>query len=203
MLASTLSKTSFLSGNKIGILTNAGGPGILLADSLNKYGFEIPPLNEEIKAELKNLLLPEASVNNPIDVVAPAPPEHYLHAAKAMIRSKQYDGLIVNCVPPASVDTGKVARTLLPELKSADVPVLSCFIGPTLGLEAKKVMLAEGIQEFDYPEQLARIMSYMRKKASYHAEKTEVQVEKTNINASKSIISKYVDGGYINASDCF
>lgn len=203
LLASTLSKTSFLSGNKIGILTNAGGPGILLADSLNKYGFEIPPLNEEIKAELKNLLLPEASVNNPIDVVAPAPPEHYLYAAKAMIRSKQYDGLIVNCVPPASVDTGKVARTLLPELKSADVPVLSCFIGPTLGLEAKKVMLAEGIQEFDYPEQLARIMSYMRKKASYHAEKTEVQVEKTNINASKSTISKYVDGGYMNASDCF
>lgn len=203
LLASTLSKTSFLEGNKIGILTNAGGPGILLADSLNKYGFEIPSLNEDIKSELKAMLLPEASVNNPIDVVAPAPPEHYLHAAKAMIKSRQYDGLIINCVPPASVDTGNVARTLLPVLKSADIPVLSCFIGPTLGLKAKKVMIKEGIQEFDYPEQLARIMSYMRKNTIFEDEKTEIHIKRDSINLSKAIINKYANGGYMNATDCF
>jgi acetyl coenzyme A synthetase (ADP forming)-like protein len=203
LLASTLSKTNFLKGNKIGIVTNAGGPGILLADSLNKYGFELPQLREDLKAELKTMLLAEASVNNPIDVVAPAPPEHYVHAAQSMIKSKQYDGLIINCVPPASVDTGKVARTLLPVLKSADIPVLSCFIGPTLGLDAKNVMLEEGIQEFDYPEQLARIMSYMRSTEIFEDDKKEIHINKNNTKSSMAIISKYDGGVYMDAAECF
>lgn len=203
LLASTLSKTNFIKGNKVGVVTNAGGPGILLADSLNKYGFELPPLNDEIKAELKPMLLAEASVNNPIDVVAPAPPEHYLHAAKSMIKSQQYDGLIINCVPPASVDTGSVARTLLPILKSADIPVLSCFIGPTLGLDAKKVMLKEGIQEFDYPEQLARIMSYMRINEDFEEDKKEIRIKKDSIKSTRSIFSKYDGGVYLNTAECF
>lgn len=203
LLASTLSKTNFLKGNKIGVVTNAGGPGILLADSLNKYGFELPPLNDDIKAELKPMLLAEASVNNPIDVVAPAPPEHYVHAVQSMIKSKQFDGLIINCVPPASVDTGSVARTLLPVLKSADIPVLSCFIGPTLGLDAKKIMLKEGIQEFDYPEQLARIMSYMRSNEDFEDDKKEIHINKDTIKSSMAIISKYDGGVYMDASDCF
>lgn len=203
LLASTLSKTNFLKGNKIGILTNAGGPGILLADSLNKYGFELPSLRDDIKDELKPMLLAEASVNNPIDVVAPAPPEHYLHAAESMIKSQQYDGLIINCVPPASVDTGKVAKTLIPVLKSADIPVLSCFIGPTLGLDAKKVMLKEGIQEFDYPEQLARIMSYMKNNEKLEDDTKEINIEKDSIKATREIMNKYDGGVYLNASDCF
>jgi len=202
LLASTLSKTNFLKGNKIGILTNAGGPGILLADSLNKYGFEIPGLNEEIKAGLKLMLLPEAALNNPIDVVAPAPAEHYLHAAKAMISSNQYDGFIINCVPPASVDTGNIARTLMPILKASDIPVLSCFIGPTLGLAAKNVMLKEGIQEFDYPEQLSRIMSYMRQPESSEDEKIEIDLKRSDVRLSGNIIDKYTDGGYMSVSDC-
>ncbi|WMJ77745.1 MULTISPECIES: acetate--CoA ligase family protein [unclassified Sedimentibacter] len=202
LLTSTLSKTNFLKGNKIGILTNAGGPGILLADSLNKYGFEIPPLNDAVKAELKPMLLPEASLNNPIDVVAPAPAEHYLQAAKAMIKSQQYDGLIINCVPPASVDTGNIARTLLPVLKSSDIPVLSCFIGPTLGLEAKKVMTKEGIQEFDYPEQLARILNYMKQPIDFEDEKIKINIKDNSIRISNDIVDKYKNGGYVSVTDC-
>ena len=202
LLTSTLSKTNFLKGNRIGIVTNAGGPGILFADALTKYGFEIPQLSDELKDKLRPMLLPEAAVNNPIDVVAPAPPIHYEYAVTTMLESNQFDGLIVNCVPPATVDTGEVAKAIMPLLKNSPIPVLSCFIGPTLGLAGKKVMLKEGIQEFDYPEQLVKIMSYMRKPKEKETEEVKITIPSESIIASNKLISSSKTGSYMNVEDC-
>lgn len=204
LLASTLSKTGFITGNKIGIVTNAGGPGILLTDALNKYGFETPQLTKEIVNSLKEKLLPEASINNPIDVVAPAPPSHYVAAVEAMLNSGLYDGLIINCVPPATIDTGEVARSLIPVIKNATIPILTCFMGPTLGLAAKEVMLKEGVQNFDYPEQLVRILNYMRRtdnKKDKIEKEINIKVHRNNIIKSRMIINNYKSGGYLSMED--
>lgn len=162
MAAAALGQMPQVRGGSVAVLTNAGGPGSLIADGLSGAGFVLPNLPEAIEDKLRISLLPEASVNNPIDVVAAAPPEHYAVAAKEMLDSGFYDSMIICCVPPATVDTGKIAEALVPVVKSASLPVLTNFLGPTLGAKAKKVLCDNNIPTTQYPEQTAAILSGMR-----------------------------------------
>ena len=65
---------------------------------------------------------------------------HYIRIQKNMIASGKYDAIIVDCVPPATIDTGEVAQAMVDILHTADVPIFSCFFGPTLGAPGRAVM---------------------------------------------------------------
>jgi acetyl coenzyme A synthetase (ADP forming)-like protein len=162
-LASVLSKTRMLDGRRIAVVTNAGGPGIQVTDRLIDLGFELPGLKEPYRSQLKEVLLKEASVENPIDLVAPAPPEHYATALKIVEESGQYDAAIVVCVPPATVDTGKVAEKISVVIKDMKIPVITSFFGPTLGEPARKVLSDKDIASLYYPEQTAEVFGHMLK----------------------------------------
>lgn len=202
LVATTVSKIGTIKGNRIGVVTNAGGLGILTADALSKYGFELPIPTDEFKEKLKPLLFPEASLNNPIDVVAPAPPLHYVYATQAMIDSNKYDAIVVNCVPPATINTGDVAEELVQTLKNSPIPIFSCFFAPTLGLPANKVMRKAGIPTFDYPEKLVRVLSYIRQKEkNKKPENLKTNSAINKVQNSNDILSKYKNGGYMNIND--
>lgn len=162
LLASTLCKMPRFAGSRVGILSNAGGLGTLTTDALVARRFTLPQLSEAAQEELALRLLPEASTANPLDLVASAPPEHYVAAAQAMLASGLYDVLIVNCVPPATVDTGEVAAALADTLKASGLPVFACFFGPSLGEAGRKQMKRAGIPTFSFPEKMVQIMAYMR-----------------------------------------
>ena len=161
LLASTLSKSPMLKGNKIAVITNAGGPGILVSDLLNDFKFEMPELNSELREKLMGKLFPEAALGNPIDIVAPAPPEHYMISLKTVYDSKQYDGAIVICVPPATVDTLEVAKSIASEMKEIDMPVIASFMGPNMGAPARKFLNDSGIPVVNYPEQAVMVLKNM------------------------------------------
>lgn len=161
LLASTFAKTGALRGKRVGIVSNTGGLGILMTDSLVKYGFELPDLPEAVKAALRPQLLPEAAVRNPIDLVAPAPPAHYHLALKAMLDCGEYDAVIVTCIPPATVNTGEVAEMLTPLIQTAEIPVLSCFFGVEAGGAGARVLQKYQLPEFQYPEKISDILHYM------------------------------------------
>jgi acetate---CoA ligase (ADP-forming) len=110
LTAMSLSKSRTFTGKRVGVVTNAGGPGILITDRLAMHGFELPLLPGTKRDALASVLFPEASTANPIDLVAPAPPEHYAKALEVMAESGMYDALAVICVPPATIDTGKIAE---------------------------------------------------------------------------------------------
>lgn len=160
--AMVFEKLSPFNGKRIGVVTNAGGPGILIADRLAHHGFEMPLMPESKRKELAEKLFPEASVGNPVDVVAPAPPEHYAEALKAMAQSGCYDALAMICVPPATVDTGRIAQeAVVPLVQSADIPVISCFMGPTLGASARRVLHDNHLPCLDFPEAVADVLAAM------------------------------------------
>lgn len=170
--AAALANMPQLNGKRVALVTNAGGPGTLITDALIKAGFEMPMLSEVFQAKLAEQLMKEASTKNPVDVVAPAPPQHYVAAAQAMVDSGQYDALLICCVPPATVDTAEVAKVLAPTLKKAGMPVLSCFFGPTLGYGARQVMREQGIPTYTFPEQVAVGLSGLVPQKSYPPEQT-------------------------------
>jgi acetyltransferase len=164
LLADTLSKMPRFSGKRVGVVSNAGGPGTLIADALSDAGFELPLMPQALRNELALNLMPQASTANPLDLVATAPPEHYSNAVKTMLESGLYDALVLMVVPPAGVDTGAVAAAAADSLLNAEVslPVVSCFFGPTAGAAGRRVMRERGIPCFDYPEQTAEALALMK-----------------------------------------
>ena len=203
LLASAMSKMPRIKGNRVGIISNAGGLGTLTTDALVKYGFDLPELSDEERAELATKLLPEASTHNPLDLVAPAPPAHYAHAANAMIASGKYDAIIVDCVPPATIDTGEVAQAMVDILNSTDIPIFSCFFGPTLGANGRKVMKAGGIPTFNFPDQMVRVMSYMVEKPAMEAPAYDVRPAMPKRAAAKALVEASAQNAYMDPDACF
>jgi acetyltransferase len=197
--AAALANMPQVKGNRVAHLTNAGGPSILISDALSDYGFTLPVPQEKLKAYLRENLMREASVQNPVDIVAPAPPEHYVLAARAMMESGEYDSLLICCVPPATVDTGKIAEALVPLLKEAKIPVLTSFFGRTLGKGARDVLIKNRIPASQYPEQIATMLANMRVRRSF----TEAGMRFPGgvISGAKKILERFPQGEYLPILD--
>ncbi|MDD4815631.1 MAG: acetate--CoA ligase family protein [Clostridia bacterium] len=82
-------------GEKLAILTNAGGPGIISVDTANDYGIQLAKLTENTMTKLKAILPPQASAKNPVDIIASASLEQYTNSAEILLKSKEVDILLV------------------------------------------------------------------------------------------------------------
>jgi acetyl coenzyme A synthetase (ADP forming)-like protein len=117
-------------GRRVGIITNGGGPGILCADACEAEGLEVPPLAPETQERLRAGLLPHASVQNPVDMIAAATPEHYRHAISVVAADPSVDALIVIFVPPLVTNADDVARAIVEATTALTrtKPVLTVFM---------------------------------------------------------------------------
>ena len=200
--ASALSMMPQVKGNRVGLLTNAGGPGILISDALIDRGFTLPPLSDKIKSNLEGKLFKEASIANPIDVVATAPADHFTLAARAMIDSGEFDALLICCIPPATIDTADIARALVAELRDDKIPVLATFVGPTLGGEASRILRANGIPASEYPEQMAVMLEHMRQKKKADLVPT-AKPRGTTVHQARQLMDRTAPGEYLQAADAY
>jgi len=115
-------------GRRVAILTNAGGPGILAADACEAHGLELPPLSPDSATRLRGLLPPAASVSNPVDMLASAPPEHYRRAEEILLADPAFDSLLVIFIPPIAENTDAVAEAIVTGAGGARKPVLATFM---------------------------------------------------------------------------
>ena len=116
-------------GRRVAILTNAGGPGILAADACEANGLEFVALSERTRAELRSFLPESASVANPVDMLASAPPEHYRRALAALIRDEHVDSILTIFIPPLVTDPEAVAAAIAAEAAgAAGKPVAGIFM---------------------------------------------------------------------------
>ena len=107
------------------IVTNAGGPGILAADACEAQGLELPALSaEDTRAALRAFLPAAASVGNPVDMLASAPPEHYRQAEQLLLADERVDSLLVIFIPPIASNADEVARAIVEGAAGARKPVL-------------------------------------------------------------------------------
>src|SRR5215813_2097128 len=99
-------------GNRVGILTNAGGPAIMAVDAAEAAGLEVPKLSEATQARLRAALPRSASVTNPVDMIASAGPAEYRACLEAMLDEPGLDALLVIFIPPLATPSTEVARVL-------------------------------------------------------------------------------------------
>jgi acetate---CoA ligase (ADP-forming) len=100
-VASLLSSQPLPPGSRVGIITNAGGPGILCADALEANDVEVPELSAETQQRLQSFLPPHAGISNPVDLIASASADQYRQAVEAVLSDHEVDALIVINIPIA------------------------------------------------------------------------------------------------------
>ncbi|MBI5581833.1 MAG: acetate--CoA ligase family protein [Deltaproteobacteria bacterium] len=100
-------------GNRVGIITNTGGPAVIATDVLVGAGCTLPLLSETTRAFLKATLYPEASVGNPVDVLATGTAQHYRACMDVMMQDDSFDCVFINFVTPFFVDNESIAREIV------------------------------------------------------------------------------------------
>ena len=146
-------------GPRVAILTNAGGPGIMAADACESAGLTLPSLSSETTKALRSFLPAEASVRNPVDMIASADAASYEKAARLLVADAGVDAVIVIFVPPLVTGALDVARAILKGVKGSTKPVLSCFMG-SHGIPESLKSLNEGhIPSYAFPEAAARTLA--------------------------------------------
>jgi acetyl coenzyme A synthetase (ADP forming)-like protein len=147
-------------GKRVAIVTNAGGPGILCADTCEARGLDVPELPEAARAELASFLPAEASLANPLDMIATAPAEHYRRALEVLDRHDCADAIVAIFIPPLATRSEDVAREIRDAVDSfaRPLPVVSVFMSS----EGKPPGLASEhgtIPAFAFPEDAARALA--------------------------------------------
>lgn len=147
-------------GDRVAIITNAGGAGILAADACADYGLKVPELAQETQTELRSFLSAMAGLKNPVDMIASATPEDYARTIRTVANDPGIDALLVIFIPPTLVSPQYVADKILAETANLKgrIPLLATFMA-THGLSG---VLSDGntrIPSYPFPETAARALS--------------------------------------------
>ena len=148
-------------GGRVAILTNAGGPGIMMSDALEMAGLKVNRPDKETRQKLSEILPPAASVNNPIDVLGDAPAQLYGKTMNTLLQSGSFDGLICILTPQRTTDSEAFARVVVENAKKYDKPVVTCFIGAEKVGKGIAILREERIPQYPIPERAARVMMEM------------------------------------------
>ena len=164
-VATLLANQPVPAGNRVAIVTNAGGLGILCADTCEANGLAVTELSADTVTELRSFLPAASSVSNPVDMIASASAEDYGRAIRVVAGDPGIDALIVIYIPPLEASAAEVARQLVGAIADVDgrIPVLSCFMSAR-GLPEALRAPGTRIPSYRYPEQaaiaLARAVRY-------------------------------------------
>jgi acetyl coenzyme A synthetase (ADP forming)-like protein len=149
-------------GNRVAIVTNAGGPGIIIADSLESAGLDVVELTAETQGRLRALLPEEASVRNPVDMIASATGETYRTALDLVLSDDHVDAAVAAFVPPLGIRQIDVATSIVEARQlHPDKPVLAVLMGREGLPEGKAELHEAGIPAYIFPESAARALAAM------------------------------------------
>jgi acetyltransferase len=165
-MADLLAKQPRPAGNRLTILTNAGGPGVLATDALITNGGELAQLSPETMQAFDELLPPAWSHNNPVDILGDASPERYAKAIEIAAKDPNSDGMLVILTPQDMTDPTATAEKLAPYSQTLGKPLLASWMGGAGVLEGEKILNRANIPTFPYPDTAARMFDYMANYAS-------------------------------------
>ena len=162
--AEILSANKRAGGNRLAIITNGGGAGVLAADRAGDLGVDLAAPSVATLKVLDEQVSAHWSQSNPIDILGDATPDDYRVAIKAVMDDPQFDGLLIMLTPQAMTDATKVAQAVIDTLPQRNrKPVLACWMGESSVAEGRKLLSASGVPDFTTPERSVEAFSYLAK----------------------------------------
>jgi len=168
-MAKVLSMQPPSSGDRTVVVTNSGGPGVMMVDALAKLGLEVPEPSTEVKDKLS--FLPEiCSRKNPIDVTAQGDPEQYNKVLQIAQDSDDFDTLIALFVPPAYVKSESVSEVVLEVSRAGSKPIVACWMSGDLVTEGVNILESGGVPNFPTPARTAKAVWALLQRGRYLAQ---------------------------------
>ena len=158
-VAALLSRQPIPKGNRVIVLTNAGGPGILATDTLIANGLSMPDLATDTIKQLKKFISADASYSNPMDMVAGAGPDEYLKTLDVIKKDKRYDTILTIFLAPVTINEMEVAHSIREALKDSDRTLLACLMGAGERRSGIDYLNANGIPTYIFPEAAAKALA--------------------------------------------
>jgi acyl-CoA synthetase (NDP forming) len=148
-------------GPRLAVVTNAGGPGILVADACEARGLSLPELSPETQSRLRSFLPAEASVKNPVDMIASAGPEHYREAVAEVGKDPGVDSVVVLYVPPLATRPEEIAAAIAEGAGRVpgEKPVLTVFLSARGVPDELRAGPRGGLPSFAFPENTAQALA--------------------------------------------
>jgi acetyl coenzyme A synthetase (ADP forming)-like protein len=193
-------------GDRVAIVTNAGGPGIMCADACQAGGVDVPELDHQLQSRLARHLPAGASVRNPVDMVATASAADYRRTLKALIEANACDAILAIFVPPLVTQAAEVAsaiREVAEATADAGVPIAAVFMtdaGAPPELSSERVR----VPAYEFPEDAARAVALAARQGRWLARPAPEPVELDNIHPAQAaavIASRLAgEGGWLDAA---
>ncbi|HKJ00679.1 MAG TPA: GNAT family N-acetyltransferase [bacterium] len=152
--AKLLSTQPLPAGGRLGVLTNAGGPGIISADRAEVEGLKVPRLSDALQAKLRPFMPESASALNPVDMIASASADQYEACLKGLLESDEVDMVLVMFIPPLVTAAPDVARAILTARRATDgsKPLVACMMGESERAPWLDELEEASIPTFRFPE---------------------------------------------------
>jgi len=200
-VAALLAHQPLPAGRRVGILTNAGGPGILAADACEGFGLAVPPLADDTIAALRAFLPGSASAANPVDMLATASADDYRRAIAVMLRDPAVDSLLSIFIPPLVTNAADVARAITDGARDSTKPMLATFFGA-----AGVPEILSPVPCYTFPEAAVRALAHAVAHAQQRMAPIGSVVEHVNVDrpAARAIVDHACStgGGWLSPLGC-
>jgi len=202
--ATVLAHQPLPNGRRVAIVSNAGGPGILAADACADVGLEVPELSQATQQQLRAFAADDASVRNPIDLVAAATAADFERALRIVLNDPEISALLVIFTPPLVTRADDVARAVAAVAAEAgDTPLIACFLGQA---GVPEILRGDGtrrtVPSFAFPEAAARALGRAADLADWRQrpEGTVPEFADIEIEPSRALLARVLSE---NPSGCW
>ena len=201
-----LTKCPIPKGNRVAILTNGGGPAIMATDACVSFGLKMAAISDETRAKLAAIVPAEASLVNPVDMIASATADTYSKCLSILLADDNIDMVIVGFTPPVMVKPMDIALAVTEVKRRYSKPVVGFFMAEEAFFDEFPKMVPDCPPIYRFPEAAAHVCAEMYR---YHVAKERPEGEVRKFDVDKATVQKTLDerikagGGYLEQVDAF
>jgi len=186
-----LSCQPLLCGDRLAVVTNAGGPGVMASDAIERSGLMLASFNENTISRLRRELPPFASLSNPVDLTGSVTPDNYEAVLRLVLSDPNVDGALVILCSQGPVNVGETAASVITASTGCGKPVFANFMGARDYCQELEILTVNGIPNYPLPERAVDGFRAMNQYRLWRARKSEApEVLDFDRNAVRTILDK-------------
>lgn len=179
-----------LGGNRIAIVTNAGGPGVMATDALEQQGLQLAEFQPETEERLREALPAAANIHNPVDVLGDAPAERYGAALRAVLQDEGVDGILIILTPQTATEIVETARAVVTAGTNSDKPIMGCWMGKQEAAAGIYDLSQNHVPNYPFPERAIDALGAMHR---YNLWKEQTETEIETFEVDKEAVKELFD----------